>query len=431
MTTTVLAKGAKTALLLLFFVSFCNYVDRFVLSILMPSIKADLDLSDTQLGALGTAFTLSYVLLSIPVARLADRRRRTSIIAICVAIWSAMTAACGLAQNFVQLAIARVFVGVGEAGATPPSHSIISDYFPISMRARALSIFGLGGPAGIIFGFIVAGWLAQHHGWRTAFFAMGIPGLVLALGVFFVVREPKRGGVDAAEKAQQALEEPSLMETVRALLSSPAFCHFAFATGLYTVVYLGVVSWLPSYFIRSFDMNISQVGLVLALSIGGAQLVGMLCCGVLTDKLVVRNVRWYSWIPALAMFISTPLFLIVFGTDSALISAAALAPAFLIGIFQGPATFAAIQAIAHVRMRAMAVALFLFLANLVGGVIGPLFTGWLSDYFAADYGDDSLRRALLIVSLLFGLWSGLHYWLAGRTINAEMGVSAPDDALEA
>lgn len=420
MSSSVFAKGAKTALLLLFFVSFCNYVDRFVLSILMPSIKADLDLSDTQLGALGTAFTLSYVLLSIPFARAADRRKRTSLIALCVAIWSAMTAACGLAQNFIQLAIARVFVGVGEAGATPPSHSIISDYFPITMRARALSIFGLGGPVGIIFGFIVAGWLAQTQGWRVAFLAMGIPGLLLALCVFFIVREPERGGVDSAAKAQQAFESPSLMDTLRALLSSPAFRHFAFATGLYTTVYIGVVSWLPSYFIRSFNMEISQVGLWLALSIGLAQFIGMLCCGVLTDKLISLNVRWYSWIPALAMFVSTPLFLVVFGTDSAFISAVALAPAFLIGIFQGPASFAAVQAIAHVRMRAMAVALFLFIANLVGGMIGPLFTGWLSDLFAADYGDDSLRRALLIVSLLFGLWSGLHYFLAGRTITAEM-----------
>lgn len=411
---------ARTALIILFFVSFCNYLDRFVLSVLLPSIKADLDLSDTQLGALGTAFTVSYVLLSIPFARLADRHSRKTIISLCVAIWSAMTALCGLAQSFWQLAIARVLVGFGEAGATPPSHALISDFYPLTKRTTALAVFGLGAPFGIMVGFITASWIAQNYDWRAAFLALGLPGLVLALCVYFGIWEPQRGASEAPEKAQQAGEHITFIRTLKALWGSSAFCHFAFATGLYTVVYIGVVNWLPSYFIRSFDMELSQVGLWLAMSLGVSQLIGSLSCGILTDHMVKRSVLWFSRIPALAMLLSSPLFLIVFGADSALISALALAPAFLIGIFQGPASFAAVQGIVHVRIRATAVAIFLCVTNLVGGLIGPLFTGWLSDYLEPTYGDEALRQALLFVVLVFGFWSALHYALAGRTLRQEM-----------
>jgi MFS family permease len=420
-------RGARTALIILFCVSFCNYLDRFILSVLLPSIKADLGLTDTQLGALGTAFTVSYVLLSIPFARLADRYSRKTIISLCVAIWSAMTALCGFAQTFWQLAIARVLVGVGEAGATPPSHALIADFYPLTKRTTALAVFGLGAPFGIIIGFITASWIAQNYDWRAAFLALGLPGLVLALCVYFGIREPRRGASDAPEKAQQAVEYISFMGSVKALWQSSAFCHFAFATGLYTVVYIGVVNWLPSYFIRSFDMELSQVGLWLAMSLGLSQLIGSLSCGVLTDHLVKRSVLWFSRIPALAMLLSSPLFLIVFGTQSPVMSALALALAFLIGIFQGPASFAAVQGIVHVRIRATAVAIFLCITNLVGGMIGPLFTGWLSDYLEPTYGDEALRQALLFVVLIFGFWSALHYALAGRTLRQEMAdtYSAP------
>lgn len=412
--------GATTALFLLFFVSFFNYLDRFALSVLLPSIKEDLVLTDTQLGGLNTAFTISYVILGIPFARWADRYSRKNIIALSVVIWSLMTAVCGFAQNFVQLSAARVMVGVGEAGATPPAHSMISDYFPIEKRTKALAIYGIGAPVGLMFGFIFGSWVTEEYSWRIAFFTLGIPGLILALLVYFFVKEPIRGQNDAAEKLSEAQEHPGFWFAVKTVLSSPTYRHISVGTGLYVIVYIGVVSWLPSYFIRSFGMGLTEVGFWLAMSIGLSQLVGMLACGVLTDKMVKRDVRWYAWIPALAMLISTPLFVIVFGTESAILSAVALFPAFLIGIFQGPATFAAVQGITHVRMRAMAVAIFLLITNLIGGGFGPLFTGWLSDQFVAAYGQDSLRWALMTVSVFFGFWASLHYYLASRTIRDEI-----------
>lgn len=420
MTKSKLLPGAWTALVFLFIISLFNYMDRFVLAVLLPSIKADLELSDTQLGFITAAFTWSYVLFGIPFARFADRHSRKTLISISLGIWSAMTALCGFAQNFVQLAAARIMIGVGEAGATPPAHSLISDYFPKSIRTKALSIYGIGAPVGLMVGFIIASWLAEEFSWRIAFFALGVPGVIFAVLAYLMIKEPPRGSADSRAVAAEAEETPSFWVCVKTLLSSPAYRHIAFATGLYTVVYIGVLSWLPSYFTRSFGVSGTELGLWMALSLGLSQLIGMLSCGVLTDIMIKRSVRWYAWMPALAMFISTPFFVIVFGTDSAMLAAIALAPAFMIGVFQGPASFAAIQGLAHVRMRAMAVALFLLIVNLVGGTIGPLFTGWLSDQFVASYGTDSLKWSLMLVSILFGLWAGVHYALASRTIEKEI-----------
>lgn len=414
------ASAARTALGLLFLVSLFNYMDRYVLSVLLPAIREDLGLSDTSLGAIGTAFTLSYVLMGLPLARLADRYSRKNIICAALTTWSVMTAACGVAQNFVQLAVARVLVGAGEAGATPPSHSLIADYFPLSKRGKAIAVFSVGAPIGLMIGFVVAGWITEHYSWRIAFLSLGLPGLLLALLVYTKLVEPDRGQSDEAEALAASDPLPSYAQSLRILLSSPAYRHLSIATGLYTVVYLGVVGWLPSYFVRSFDMAISEVGFWLAMSLGVSQLLGMLLSGGLTDRLVIRDVRWYGRIPALAMFLSTPLFVIVFFAESALVSTLALFPAFMIGVFQGPASLAAIQGLAHIRMRATAVAMFFLIVNIIGGTIGPLFTGWLSDQLVASFGDDSLRIALVIVSIVFGVWAGLHYALSCRSLAKEM-----------
>lgn len=414
--------AARQALWLLFFVSLFNYMDRFALSVLLPSIKAELNFSDTLLGAVTTAFTVSYVIFGIPLARLADKFSRKHIISASLATWSLMTAACGLAQNFVQLAVARILVGIGESGATPPSHSIIADYFPISQRSKAIALFSVGAPIGLMVGFVVAGWLAEQYSWRIAFISLGLPGLLLALVLLLKLVEPERGQSD---RSAAAAGEPILpfLRVFQSLLSKPAYRHICFATGLYTVVYLGVVGWLPSYFVRSFGMGVAEVGFWLAMSLGIPQILGMLTCGAVTDRMVVRDLRWYGWIPALAMGLSTPLFLIVFLTDSVLAASIALFFAFLIGIFQGPASLTAIQGLAQLRTRAMAAAIFFLGVNLIGGGVGPLLTGWLSDRLQDTYGSDSLRYALLTLSIVFGFWSALHYALAARTVGDEISAN--------
>ena len=411
-----------TALALLFLVSLFNYMDRYMLAVLLPAIKADLQLSDTEIGFItGLAFTLFYVTMGIPIARLADRYSRRNIIAIALTVWSAMTALCGLAQNFVQLAVARVMVGVGEAGASPPSHSLIADLFPVEKRARAISVYTLGAPVGILIGFLLGGWITQLHGWRAALFTVGIPGILLALVIHRKLHEPERGAADGLARTTEV--QPFLF-TLKTLMSSPTFRHLSFATGLYTVLWLGVVQWLPSYFTRSFGLGIGEVGTWLAIILSTSQIIGMVTGGYLADRLGTGDLRWYVWVPSLAILVSTPMFALTFLTQNPTLAFLSLFLPFMIGVMQGPPTFAVAQGLADVRMRAMAAALLLLITNLIGGGIGPQAVGIMSDYLADQHHQDSLRYALLAVSLVFGLWSSLHYFLAGKTIRREFKVPA-------
>ena len=406
-----------TALALLFLVSFFNYMDRYMLAVLLPAIKADLQLSDTEIGFItGLAFTLFYATMGIPIARLADRYSRKNIIAIALSVWSAMTAVCGLAQNFAQLAVARIMVGVGEAGASPPSHSLIADLFPVEKRARALSVYSLGAPVGILVGFMLGGWITQLYGWRAALFTVGIPGILVALVVYRKLHEPERGAADGL--ARRAEVQPFWF-SLKTLMASPTFRHLSVGTGLYTVVWLGVVQWLPSFFTRSFGLEIGEVGTWLAIILSVSQIIGMLLGGWLADRLGAADLRWYVWVPSLAILVSTPMFVLTFLTQNPTVAFLSLFLPFMIGVMQGPPSFAVAQGLADVRMRAMAAALLLLITNLIGGGIGPQAVGIMSDYLAAGYQQDSLRYALLAVSLVFGLWSSLHYFLAGKTIRRE------------
>ena len=406
-----------TALALLFLVSFFNYMDRYMLAVLLPAIKADLQLSDTEIGFItGLAFTLFYATMGIPIARLADRYSRKNIIAIALSVWSAMTAVCGLAQNFAQLAVARIMVGVGEAGASPPSHSLIADLFPVEKRARALSVYSLGAPVGILVGFMLGGWITQLYGWRAALFTVGIPGILVALVVYRKLHEPERG---AADGLARRTEVQPFWFSLKTLMASPTFRHLSVGTGLYTVVWLGVVQWLPSFFTRSFGLEIGEVGTWLAIILSVSQIIGMLLGGWLADRLGAADLRWYVWVPSLAILVSTPMFALTFLTQNPTVAFLSLFLPFMIGVMQGPPSFAVAQGLADVRMRAMAAALLLLITNLIGGGIGPQAVGIMSDYLATGYQQDSLRYALLAVSLVFGLWSSLHYFLAGKTIRRE------------
>ncbi|MDE0513609.1 MAG: MFS transporter [Gammaproteobacteria bacterium] len=413
----MLKQVRTTALALLFLVSFFNYMDRYMLAVLLPAIKADLQLSDTEIGFItGLAFTLFYATMGIPIARLADRYSRKNIIAIALTVWSAMTALCGLAQNFAQLAVARIMVGVGEAGASPPSHSLIADLFPVEKRARALSIYALGAPVGILVGFMLGGWITQLYGWRAALFTVGIPGILVALVVYRKLHEPERG---AADGLAHRTEVQPFWFSLKTLMSSPTFRHLSVGTGLYTVVWLGVVQWLPSFFTRSFGLEIGEIGTWLAIILSVSQIIGMLLGGWLADRLGAADLRWYVWVPSLAILVSTPMFALTFLTQNPTIAFLSLFLPFMIGVMQGPPSFAVAQGLADVRMRAMAAALLLLITNLIGGGIGPQAVGIMSDYLAPRFNADSLRYSLLTVSIIFGLWSSLHYFLAGKTIRRE------------
>jgi len=409
----------RRALVLLFLVSLFNYGDRNMIGVLVPAIKADLNLSDTQIGFItGLAFSLFYALMGIPIARLADRFSRRGVVSIALAVWSAMTCACGLAQNFVQLALARVMVGVGEAGATPPSHAVIADLFPKAKRAFALSVYALGSPVGVIVAYLGGAWLTQEYGWRVTLFIFGLPGIIVALIVFFFLPEPPRGHSDRAD-GDKPITAAALGETLRALISKPAFRHNAIASGLFAFLWFGLMSWMPSFFTRTHDMPIATVGAWLSLALGVSQFLGVWIGGVLGDRLARRDVRWYAWLCGIVMLASAPMYFVVFLTPVPLIAIGALFFPILIAIMQSGPQHWITQAVAGPRMRATATALYLLIVNLISG-FGAQTIGILSDALKDAYGVNSLGMAVLGVAVVFSIWSGIHFLLIARTLKDDI-----------
>jgi MFS family permease len=362
-----------------------------------------------------------YVSAGIPIARWADRGNRKNIVSLAIGIWSLMTAVSGLAQNYLQLFLARVGVGIGEAGGSPPSHSIISDIFPAEKRATAISIYSTGVNVGILFGFLLGGWLNEFFGWRVAFAVVGLPGLLIALVIRYTIKEPIRGLSDG----KKVEEVPPLGEVLGLLWSRSSFRHIALGAGLNAFAAYGTVNWQGSFFIRLHGMSTGELGTWLALSSGFLGAVGILAGGMLADKLAPRDKRWYVWIPAIVGFIGVPFFVAVFTIEStyaALILSCI--PGTLINVYLGN-SIATSHALVGARMRAMASAILFFILNLIGLGLGPLFIGLLSDYLAPTLGVESLRYAMvyLIPTALF--WSSCHFMLAARTLRDDLA-NAPD-----
>lgn len=387
---------ANYVLFILLCVYAFNFVDRYIFSILIEDIKAELGVSDTVMGFLGGfAFAMVYTTAGIPIARLADRGSRRTIIAIGLTFWSVMTASCGLAQNVVQLAVARIGVGIGEAAGSPPAHSLISDYFPPEKRATALSVYNLGISIGIMIGFIVGGWVSQKYGWRSAFLVVGLPGVGLAILLRLTVREPPRGHSDGE---QSDVKHYELADVVRHLLSLRSFSFFALATGMSAFASYGFDIWSAAFVMRIHHMDTGPVGTWLGVMSGLAG-AGFVVGGIWADRLGRKDPRWYLWVPALSTLASMPfilLFLLLPAKTPALL--AYLPAVFFWNMYLGP-----VIAISHrlvaVRMRALTSAILFFILNFVGLGAGPLAVGFLSDKLEPAYGDSALRYALLLCIL--------------------------------
>lgn len=394
-----------------------NFIDRQILSILLEPIKQDLQLSDTALGMLtGFAFAVFYATLGIPIARYADRGNRRNLIALALTIWSAMTAVSGLAQNFWQLLIARIGVGVGEAGCSPPAHSMIADYFPAHNRATALGIYSLGIPIGILFGFIAGGWLNEFFGWRVAFFVVGVPGLILALLVKLTLREPSRG---MAEGRRDEEAQPGIKDTFAYLWRKRSFRHLAAGGALSAFVGYGIVTWVPSFLIRSYDMTTGEVGTYLGLILGIPGGIGIALGGYLADRFGARDTRWYLWVVPVALILTMPFSVGVYLSDTATASLLFLILPILLGNFYQATTFSQTQGMATLRMRAVASALMLFLLNIFGMGAGPQAVGMLSDLLSDSYGQESLRYSLLIFSFV-NIWAAYHFYVAGKYLKEDL-----------
>ncbi len=411
---------------LLFLVGLLNYLDRFLIAILLPDMKAELSLSDTQIGLItGLAFSLFYAAMGIPLARLSDRASRRTILAVCLAAWSAMTAVCGLVQNFYQLLLARVLVGVGEAGATPASHSLISDYYARSERAAALGIFTMTTPAGIVVGFLIGGFITENFGWRVALFSFGLPGVAVALLVYLLLKEPARGASDGLT-AQQ--EIPPFWPAWRELLRRRTFFHLLMAGGSFSFMFLAVIQWLPSYFNRSHGLGAAEIGTWLVFVIGIPQALGLLSGGLLADRLSRTDLRWPLWMSCGVVLSSAPFYWLVFLADDPTWAFLALCPPFFLGLMQGGAQFSGIQNVAGVRMRAVASGTMLLSLNLIGG-LGPQVVGIVSDVLSPRFGNDALRYALLTITFGGALWTATHFYLAARTVREDIPQLAPASAV--
>lgn len=394
-----------------------SHVDRQIMGILLEPIKRDLHASDTQMGFLvGLTFALFYAVLGMPIAMLADRSNRRNIIAVAIGIWSVMCAACGFAQSFVQLAIARIGVGIGEAGSNPPSHSMISDLFSMRERGTAMGIFALGVNLGLLIAYLGGGWMSQHWGWRTTFFVVGAPGVLIALIVRLTLTEPARG---AAENHRGDAQAPGFWEVARTMWHTPSVRNVVAGGSLASFVGYGMVLWLPAFFVRSHHLSQTETGVTLAFMSGVVGALGTFTAGKAADVLSRRDLRWTPWVVAIAKVSAVP-FIIAFFLSTKFVDAFMiyLVPSFLGGFYLGP-SFAMIQSLMPLRMRAVAAAITLFIANLVGLGFGPQGIGILSDMFAPRFGSESLRYALLCFGCL-NLWAGLHFFLAARYLRDDL-----------
>lgn len=413
--------------LLLAYIS--SYVDRQIMGVLLEPIRLEFGLTDTQMGFLGgIAFGVFYATLGIPIAFLADRWNRRNIISIAVAIWSLMTVACAFVTGFWTLALARVGVGIGEAGSSPPSHSMIADLYPENKRAGALAIYALGVYIGIMLGFLVGAYVATEWGWRAAFIVVGAPGLLIALLVRFTLIEPPRGHSDGlAPSDAGSIDWQSAKAQVREafahLWRDPVSRHVVLGVTLISFVGYGGAYWGAAFFMRSHGLTVFEVGVYLAGVIGIAGVIGALVGGRLADRLGERDPRWKLWVVAAAKIAATPLilwFFLEFDSTRALII---YIPTVLLGAFYLGPSFAMIQTRAPVKMRALCSAIMLFILNIIGLGLGPQAVGILSDALAPVAGAESLRYALLILSLA-NVWGAVHYYYAGKHLKAPAAATA-------
>lgn len=414
-----------------------NFIDRTIINVLQQPIKLELSLQDWQLGMLGgTTFALFYTVIGLYVARLAERRDRTHVLTGCILVWSGFTAACGLATSFVQILLLRIGVAVGEAGCTPTSHSLIADYHTPDKRPGALAIFATGNTIGLVLGALLGGIIAHAWGWRWAFALAGAPGLVLAALTLFTLREPRRIAIAATS------DVPPMREVAATLFAKPTWRHLTIAASLSVFTAYGIAAFVTPHLMRSFALDVRTAGILGGVGGGAALGVGTLIGGFTAQRLATRDRRWMAWTPGIAMLLAAPLSMLAFAANRLDVAIPAYVLAHVgMGTLQGP-LFSTNHSFVGPRMRATASAILLLIMTLIGLGLGPLAVGSVSDVLAAasfagnDYarvcraGTASdpaclaasaagLRWALALVSAVL-TWAALHYFLAARTIRADV-----------
>ncbi len=395
-----------------------NFLDRQIVNILAEPIRKSLKMTDTQVGLMtGLAFALFYTFLGLPIARIADKPTtdRGKMIALALAVWSAMTALCGLAQNFWQLLLARIGVGVGEAGCTPSAHSLIADRVPPERRAGAMAFYALGIPIGSLLGMLIGGFLADTLGWRKAFMIVGLPGVALALLVVLLVRDKDR----TAHAVPAHHEGETIFAAVRQLLRSPAYVTLLAAASASSFLSYGKSTWTTIFFQRSYELTPGEVGYTFGLWGGIAGIFGTWLGGWLADRYGKHDRRHVVTAPAIGMALAIPIAISAyFATDWRISLVLLMIPTVLNSLYYGP-VYSSAQGLVPLRHRATASALLLFGQNLIGLGLGPLFFGMLSDWLKPTYGAESVRYVLYGAACL-GLVPAILFWILRPRLHAEL-----------
>ena len=391
-----------------------NFLDRTIFNVLIEPIKKEFALSDTTMGLLaGFGFVLFYSAMGIPIARVADRLNRRNIVALALAFWSAMTFLCGMAQSVTTLALARIGVGIGESAGTPASQSIVADLFSKNERPRALGVYAIGTYLGVFLGYFIGGYVNQHYGWRMAFFAAGLPGIVLAAVLWLTVSEPRRGAM-----AEIFAPEP-LGPTLAFLASQRSFVIVLIGFCLTTYTNYATSAWIPPFLARVHHLSSAEIGSYAGTFKGLFGMAGTLVGGLTVARISRRDDRWKLWAPAITSGLAGPVFAVCMLTPSFAVMVATLAlTSFLVGFHLGP-VFAIAQTVARPSMRALASAIILLISTCFGQGIGPLAVGIINDALKDSFGADAVRYSLLSAALTTTIGALMFAW-AARSIRGDI-----------
>jgi MFS family permease len=414
--------GLRITLWVLLLVYILNFLDRQILNILAEPIKGELGLSDTELGLLaGPAFAVFYAVLGIPIARFADRgtTNRSTLISVSLVIWSGMTVLCGFAQNFWQMALARIGVGVGEAGCTPAAHSLISDAVAPEKRASAIAFYGMGVPIGTLLGLVIGGVVNDIWGWRAALMLVGAPGVLLALLLPFLLKEPRRFGLAKGDSAPSGPPPVPVFDAMAEIFTSRAYVWLLVAASFAAFLSYGKGLWTLSLFIRSHGLSTTEVGLIGAATLGVAGVFGTWLGGWAADRYGAINRRHILTLPAVGMAIAAPIQFLGYGAPVWWVAGLLiLVPTILNAAYYGPA-YACVQGLVRKELRAVAASLMLFGQNLIGLGLGPFIFGALSDILQPMAGTESVRWVLFGAAWL-GFIPAFFFWRASLRLDAEL-----------
>ncbi len=410
--------GRWTVVALLLAVAIFANVDRQILNVVVEDVKAEFGLSDKVMGLMtGFMFSLFYAALGVPLALLADRANRRNLIAAAVAAWSAMTVFCGLATTAVQLVLARIGVAAGEAGAGPASQSIVADLFAPKERALPMAILATGTNFGILFGFVAGGLLSAAFGWRMAFIAVGVPGLLMALVILVAMREPQRGMADNMSETQGP--KLGFGDLMRLIAERPTLLYIIAGFTCAGMFGYGAIAWMTAFFHRSYGLDAGRIAPIIGLLVGIGGAIGSIAGGWLADRAGRRDVRWRLWIISIVAAVAAPLGLATFLAQNQWLTLALMIFPASVAIFHAGPSFALVQELVPLRLRALAASFLLFCLNVIGGGLGPFVVGLLSDMLEPTLGRESLRYAMMSLTVPIVL-SGIFYYAASRSLPRDL-----------